>query len=731
VAVNTSPGGSGELEEGGPFTLTLELKAECCPECGEPREPGPCPECGVEVGSCPEVAEMAQARNRALQGIDSQLDNLIASFRELPTGNIVVSNDQFARAVDDAELFSQLAAMTGIGNELEVLNVNDPKVVGGELRRSMAARVSQVEDLLRSCEDLARFNPQGPAADLRNIAMESGLYGARLTKAFIQILVAETIPAARDAEAEMQSLLGGFPYGERIGELLGQMEGWIVPDFDARAALIVGQPGEYSDEHGFLDVEAVFGAISGPEAIEQLAERSRRYFAHLLEGEAPADIALESLLIAPAIEIGTLDRPLRAHRIAAGLFALLGSAAEVAPQQVQDLVEQTAAESRLVLEANEQIRRGAQLLAAGERAGVVDQAMAVKVTMDAYEDLSETAFRTFGGLIVQLVRIKRRVALASASHPPTLGALETELAASEELVARKLADGCDPALRDACAHSQYRWDEDSQTVHDMRSDLRWTLEEVQEREELLSEVIAGAGAGYSCYLVASRATVGPPQWAASEARELSRVISTAILRSRGIGVTDLIDQGRTVVIGDAEPDVQGLMGGLASLSALLNRDDVIRVKRSSGEVVAEIEVSAFREWSEAEESYKDLALFAPFLSNATNAPDPQEAFAELLAVQINQVLRDILDRSDASQLDAAAMLRMGDRFGYVVDSARAYCSEPGSEVQRTLKAADRCRSAAFAATRDQAAGRRFLRSFETLHEWVQQRGVIWPPALNY
>lgn len=163
----------------------------------------------------------------------------------------------------------------------------------------------------------------------------------------------------------------------------------------------------------------------------------------------------------------------------------------------------------------------------------------------------------------------------------------------------------------------------------------------------------------------------------------------------------------------------------------MNRDDVIRVKRSSGEVVAEIEVSAFREWSEAEESYKDLALFAPFLSNATNAPDPQEAFAELLAVQINQVLRDILDRSDASQLDAAAMLRVGDRFGYVVDSARAYCSEPGSEMQRTLKAADRCRSAAFAATRDQAAGRRFLRSFETLHEWVQQRGVIWPPALNH
>jgi hypothetical protein len=267
-------------------------------------------------------------------------------------------------------------------------------------------------------------------------------------------------------------------------------------------------------------------------------------------------------------------------------------------------------------------------------------------------------------------------------------------------------------------------------VHDMRLDQRWTLEEVQEREALLSEVVAGAGAGYSCYVVADRATFGPLEWVAREARELSRVIVTAILRSRGIDVTTVIDQGRTVVIDDIEPDVQGLMGGLASQSALLDRGDVITVKRASGKTLVKVEVSAFREWSEAEAPYEDLALFAPFFSNATAASDPQEALAALLAVQINQVLRDILDRSDANQLDAAAMLRAGDRFGYVVDSAGAYGPEPGPEVRKILKVADRCRSAAFAAPRNQAAARRFLRSFEVLNEWVQRRGVIWPPALK-
>jgi hypothetical protein len=730
MATNTSPGGTRALEQGGPFTLTLELKAECCPECGEPREPGECPDCGVEVGSSPEVAEMARARSRALQGIDRRLNQLIVGFRDLPAGNIVVSNDQFARAVSDADLFPQVSAMTGIGHELEALNVNDPKVIGGELRRKMSARVADVEELLSTCEDLARFDPQGPAAELRSVAVQSGLYGARLTRSFIRILVAETIPTVRKAEAEMQSLLDGFHYGERMPELLAQMEEWVVPDFDARAASIVGHPGKYSDEFGSLDIEAVFSAFSGPEAIEQLAGRGRRYFAHLLEDEPSADIALESLLVVPAIEVGTLDRPFRAHQIAAGLFTLLGSAAEIAPQQVQELVDQTAAESRLVLEANEQIRRGAQLLAAGEKAGVVDQATAVKMTMDAYKDISETAFRTHGSLVLQLARIKKGAAPSGTSQPPTLGALEAELAASEEPLAPQLAAGCDPKLRNACAHSQYRWDEESQTVHDMRSDQRWTLEEVQEREALLSEVIAGAGAGYSCYLVASRATVGAPHWVAREARDLTRIVAAAVLRSRRINVIEIGDQGRTVVIGDDDPDVRGLMSGLASLSALLKHDDVIRVKRSSGEFVAEVGVSAFREWSQAEERYEDLALFAPFFSNAARAPDSQEAFAALLAVQINQVLRDILDRSNASQVDAAAMRRMGDRFGYVVDSARTYCPKPGPELQRVLKAAEHCRSAAFAAPRDQATCRRFLRSFETLEEWVKRRGIDWPPRLN-
>ncbi len=157
------------------------------------------------------MAEIAKARGKALESVDRRLQELIERFSALPDGNIVVSNDQFATAVSDAKIFEQVGEMTSLGSELEALDVNDRAVVGGELRKAMEGRIAQVEALLAACEELSLFDPQGPAQELRTVAAESGRYGARLTQAFMKILVAETIPVAREAGAEMQELLDGFP----------------------------------------------------------------------------------------------------------------------------------------------------------------------------------------------------------------------------------------------------------------------------------------------------------------------------------------------------------------------------------------------------------------------------------------------------------------------------------------------------------------------------------------
>jgi hypothetical protein len=718
--------------EGGAFAIGLEFVAECCPGCGEPREPGPCPQCGTEVGESAEVAAIAAARRKALGPVEAKLAAVMERFDVPAKRNIVVSNDQFATAVSDARIFELIGEMVVIGNELQTLDLNDRAVIGRELRQALVRRVSQVEELAKACEELALFDPVGPAAELQVVAKESGRYGARLTSSFVAVLVAETIPAARAAEAEMQELLADFPFKDRIGELVAEMWDWTVPDFDARAALVLGRPGDYSDEYGFLDIGAVFVAFAAEDdPLDALARYGRRYFSHLLGEGTPGEKTLESFLVAPAIELATLDRPLGAHRIARGVFELLAKSAESAPEAVQALVDRTVGESGLIFAAMEQVKRGARLLAAGEAIGESDEATVLKTAMEAYKDLAETSFRTYGWLVTDLLRIARGEPASEAAGPPTLGSLEAELAGSGELLGERLAESCDSALRNACAHAQYIWDGGSEAVLDLRSGRRWLPEELSGAVAALGAAIAGADAGYTCYLVGSGAQVKAPAWTAGGAGPgLAKLAAEASFGPRGFRVLRIEDAGRTVVIaGEGEREVGPLMAALAGVSVLAGPGQVVAVLDESGRALLSVEAEAFRRSAAAPERFADLAVVGPFIDNALRGGrDPQAAPVELVSVQVNQVVRAALAEAGEGNLDAAAMLRAGDRFGYVLESARAQVPERGEDLEWILRRVSRCRSAAFrAGTGDQEAIRRYLDAFQELNDWVEERGIVWPP----
>lgn len=721
------------IRESGPFTMRLEFLAECCPECGEPREPGLCPQCGVEVGESDEVAEIAQARAKALESVDQRLRELVEHFGELPEGNVIVTNDQFATAVSDARIFERIGEMTGLGAELEALDVNDQAVIGSELRKAMERRIAHVEALLRACEDLALFDPQGPAKELRTVAAESGRYGAKLTQAFVKILVAETIPAARKAEAEMQELLDGFPYTERIGELLKEMEAWIVPDFDARAALVLGRPGHYSDDYGFLDVGAVFSAFAGEEApFEALAECARGYFSHLIDAGPIREVGIESLLVLPAIGLGTLDRPLGAHRISRSIYGLLDGAAAADAEAVQHLVDRTITESELIFAAVEQIKRGFQLLAAGEEVGLADDAAILKTIMDSYKELAETSFRTYGWLMVDLDRTKQGEALSQGSTPPTMGTLTAQLEASQEPAAQRLAACSDSALRNACGHAQYRWDAVAEEVLDMRTDQRWSLEDLELSVESMGAAIIGADAGYTCFLANGQAELRKPEWAGKGATGLTMLVAEATFGARGFRVIELQDQGRTALIDyDDTPDMLSLMSALGGMATLVGNDGVVKVLDQSGQTLLDVEVAAFREASEAPPKFKDLAILAPFFSNAARTTgDRHPALLEWLTVMANQVMMTALEAAERADFGASSMLTTADRLGYAIDFSRARGGAHDGETERLLQRLTRCRSFAFAAAQGNgnAAGQ-FVDEFRALNDWISTRGIVWPPQL--
>jgi hypothetical protein len=715
-------------DEESPFSIELAFLAECCSKCGEPREPGLCPKCNIEVGASEEVAEIAKARRQALEPADRRLRQLIERFGNLPEGNIVVSNDQFATAVSDAEIFVQIAAMTGIGYELEAVDVNDRATVGGTLRKKMADRVARVEALLDACEDLALFDPHGPAKKLRAVAAVSGRYGAELTRSFVAMLVAETIPAVRVAEAEAQRLIDNVPYADRIEGLAEEMQAWIVPDIDARAALVLDRPGPYSDENGFLDVGAVFGAFANEEKpFEELARCARRYFSHLIGAGPVREVAIESFLVLPAIGLATLDRPLAAHRIARSTYELLEAASEAEPEQVQQLVDRTVAEGQLVFEALEQIRRGFQLLAAGQAAGVADDGAILKTVMEAYKELAETSFRTYGWLVVDLDRIKRGVAPSQGSDPPMIGSLSQQLEASKELAASRLAACSDNALRNACGHSEYRWDVATEEVHDMRTDQRWSVAELEASVAAMGGAVAGADAGYSCFLAAGLAEIRTPRWAQNGGgAAMASVVAAANFSAYGFHMVEVQDQGLTVIIEDgSEIDKMSLMSTLGGMTLFAGPEDAVRVLGTSGNVLLEVEAEAFREASAAPPRFKDLAILAPYLSNAMRTEDPAKAPMEWVTVAANQVLTTALSESG---LTVASMLRIADRFGYVVDFARTHSPESDEKLERLVKRLSRCRSFAFGAARgDEEAAQRFGAEIDALNEWIKVEGIVWPP----
>ncbi len=154
-------------------------------------------------------------------------------------------------------------------------------------------------------------------------------------------------------------------------------------------------------------------------------------------------------------------------------------------------------------------------------------------------------------------------------------------------------------------------------------------------------------------------------------------------------------------------------------------EDAVRVLGTSGNVLLEVEAEAFREASAAPPQFKDLAILAPYLSNAMRTEDPAKAPMEWVTVAANQVLTTALSENG---LTVASMLEIADRFGYVVDFAHMHSPESDEKLKRLVKRLSRCRSFAFGAARgDEEAGRRFGEEIDALNEWIKVEGIVWPP----
>lgn len=714
------------------FSFRLEFAAAKCPACGKAGEPGPCPHCGEEVPATEEIGELAQARISALGGLLEEALGLIASFDELAPGTVPISDDQFAHAMIEGDLFERIGAAANLGRELETLDLNDKRIIGQDLRRLLDARIVATRELLDFCRDLSIFAPAGPAAELRELAIASGRYGARITEAYIRVVTSPTIKEARANEQALDELFGGFPYADRINELTAEAARLAAPDVDSRVALVLGREGRYTDDFGFLDPGRVFLAFSEEEQpLAALADKARGYFGHIVGSEPREGSAADPLLLLPAVTLATLDRPLVAHQLVRGVHDLLADASTKAPDEAQQLIERTTAQGPLLFAAAARIRQGVLLLAAGEQSGLVDEGTVAKSVMDAYQEVAEAVFRTYGWLVRDLAALSAGESYQPESEPPTLGSLEQQLEASTSEIARKLAASSDSALRNAAGHAQYRWDSESEEIHDLRTGQRWALTELDRRFDAMVGAVIGADAGYACFLASGELEAPIPEWlAAGEAPDANQLLAEAMFGAAGFKVVEVADRGATVII-ETPPEVDKprLMTPVAGMSPIVGDVEALRVLRADGSALVDVAGEAMREALEAREDVKDLAVLGPLLSDAERAGhDPRDALMRVLAVQVAQIVLSAIEAVKAPGAGPQTAFWVAERLGYVIEFARARGSRGNRSMAKLMQRLGRTRTTAFSASRgDAGAAGQLAGQLRGLMQWAESQGVSWPP----
>jgi hypothetical protein len=179
-SVNFADGSRRAGSTHGEFSIRLDFAGSTCLSCGEVCKPGICPSCGAAVAEPDGPDELVLARRKALGPLVEESATLVESFDEIRTGSVPLSVDQFVACVEDVSLFDRAAALGGLGHKLGALDLNDPKVIGSQARRVVGEAVRKVAELRETAVELCAFAPEGPAAELQEIAVEAGRHGARV-----------------------------------------------------------------------------------------------------------------------------------------------------------------------------------------------------------------------------------------------------------------------------------------------------------------------------------------------------------------------------------------------------------------------------------------------------------------------------------------------------------------------------------------------------------------------
>jgi hypothetical protein len=722
--------GAEQQPDGGPFEIKLGFAAALCPNCEVAREPGVCPECGAEI---PEVepGKLEQMRQKAFASLAGQARELVSSFDDPPEAEVSLSVDQFVACVVDLDVIAKASGFATLGNRLSGLDFDDPRIVGGLARQTIVEYLEWIRDLRRDLWELARFHAEGPAIDLREVALDIGRWAAEVVDTFLRALTSTSMGGAREATAVIHERLGHSPFHERFSQVMEELPAWATPNEDARVSVALGREGIYTDEDGHLVFEAILGAFADEaEPYKALGEAASSYFESVI-GPGAAEGEGSALLIVPAATMATLDRPLLAHRLARLFHDLIGRALAVDRAAVEAVAGRAAEQAPLILAAASRIQKEFRLLSKVAEHDEIDDEVVVAALLDAHRELLESSYRTLGAVVLDLSQIERGQGPELEDEPPMLGILMQRLEASADPGLQQLGGAADVALRNATAHSQYRWDSDKEEVRDLKTGQIWPWQELERTVDALVSTLAGVDAAWACLVVREDFELTPSWLGEADAGDVTILSATLSFSAHGFTVTDIEHGGATVVIDRPDlTDPARLVPPLAGMTTIAQDRDRYVVRANDGGELIAIDGVVLRRATDAEPEMKDLAVQEVTLNAMINSGrHPTDALLEITVLDAKVVAVTALQELAADLERDAALDRLARRVAYLEQLVRPHQKER-REFDRLLDKLDRLAASAGSATDGTNEWRRLCDQLTGLTAWADKRGISWPPRFG-
>jgi hypothetical protein len=581
--------------------------------------------------------ELIAARERAFSELLADVERLKLELADAPAASVSCTRRQYVAVLSDSDLSDVGAAVMAAAAGLDGLAIDDPHEIGGSCRARLQGFIEQLKQLVRAAREVAIFTPPTDLTDMRQLQLD---FAAKALAFGEQLLNALMAPTVEDFERVVGGRLNFTATAfEELAGILAAHD-WDDDGPEERVAQVFALEGPWFDASGFPDDAQIGFEVGDSRApVRRLGAASATYFQHLLD-VPPEEVGPVSLTLIPsARQLALLERPLPAHRVAIGLRRQLDAAWARDQALTKTVLADTGEAEQLVYEARRRIALHLRRLSAGP----VDLEEIAAGLMLTHKRLAE-ASRVYA---VQILRLEA-IAEAGADDPEVaellLGRLESRLTGIADPALQDFVTSIVVALRNAEAHEDYRFDtETAEVVSLVQPELRTGLDELDDRVEALAGALEAAVAAFVCFQLDTEAWVDPPQWVATgQAPALTEAWTVAVLAAFGHHATAVrLDTGESRVEIDIAPPPEGLSADALLTAAvaagnLVTPDTTICVRDASdGREVVTLDAAAARQFSAAEQPFRDLALWHVVVAaRLAQGQSRDQAASDALAVMI-------------------------------------------------------------------------------------------------